>query len=244
MISDWILEGVGRCRVLNIEFIWNGISRTIPNITMLTKIWIQNNLPRSWQSKIFLLLLSDQKKLRILYSSPVLSPFIQIIIFEENVFVWTQGCQPIDDFSPTNGQCIRECHSADRPIKSLVRPRGERDRLRITIGDARVVVNASRSASRRFSPFSFLPPSVRSLSPRKRGSTRGWRRIIIAGRGERTIDRSTISPFASRKFLSPGEGRSTILHLNTSEIFTIFRSVYRSWRKRLCERSILRYLYF
>lgn len=100
--------------------------------------------------------------------------------------------------------------SANKVARSPTRREREWDRpgLRITIGNARLVVNASRSASRRFSPFSFLPPSVRSLSPRKRGSTRGWRRIIIAGRGnDRSIDRRYLPLLlASWKFLSPGEG--------------------------------------
>lgn len=145
----------------------------------------------------------------------------------------------------------------DRPIKSLVRPRdlhcGQATRkrvrhkqgLRITIGNARVVVNASRSASRRSFLFSF-PPRFLSLSSlllfdfsllerrereRDSASTRGWRRGIIIAGGEgrrrlRTIDRrSRIRPplfLASWKFLSPGPGgRNTILHLNTPLLYFV-----------------------
>lgn len=119
----------------------------------------------------------------------------------------------------------------DRPIKSLVRPRdlhcGQATRkrvrhkqgLRITIGNARVVVNASRSASRRSFLFSF-PPRFLSLSSlllfdfsllerrereRERLSLDSWvatRNNYCGGRREEKVanDRSTISdspPFIS-----------------------------------------------
>lgn len=116
----------------------------------------------------------------------------------------------------------------DRPIKSLVRPRdlhcGQATRkrvrhkqgLRITIGNARVVVNASRSASflSVFVPSSLsiplFPSSVRFLSPREkrkkeRLSLDSWvatRNNYCGGRREEKVanDRSTISdspPFIS-----------------------------------------------